>query len=299
MSHLETVLRFLGILAGLEKVLTMMEIAGFAPYFAVTLGAGVMLAVIGAGLFQASHAARRPADTLLSMSDRSDTFDLSESSLSGRANLELFSSAELKGSARTSLNFWGAFWKRVIDIVASLTLLTMFAPLLLLVALLVKVESPGPVIYRQTRVGLRGRVFQVYKFRSMMVDAEQNGAQWADIDDSRVTRIGSILRKTHIDEAPQALNVLKGEMSFVGPRPERPEFVNVLEREIPLYHERHRVKPGITGWAQVKYAYGASVEDAREKLKFDLFYLKNFNPLFDILIILMTIRVAFFGIGSR
>lgn len=189
--------------------------------------------------------------------------------------------------------------KRFIDIAASLGLLIGLAPLLLLTAFAIRIDSPGPIVYRQKRIGYRGRAFEVFKFRSMTVDAEKNGPQYACANDARVTRIGRFIRKTRIDEIPQAINVLRGEMSFVGPRPERPEFVAVLECEIPHYHARHLVKPGITGWAQVKYEYAASVEGAREKLRYDLYYIRHFTPLMDLFIILMTVRVALFGVGSR
>ncbi|MEO1243587.1 MAG: exopolysaccharide biosynthesis polyprenyl glycosylphosphotransferase [Pseudomonadota bacterium] len=189
--------------------------------------------------------------------------------------------------------------KRFIDCFASISLLILLAPFLILTAVAIKLDSPGPVLYRQKRIGFRGERIDVFKFRSMIVDAEKDGPQYAKANDSRVTRVGRWIRRTRIDEIPQTINVLRGEMSFVGPRPERPEFVAVLEKEIPHYHHRHLVKPGITGWAQVKYEYAASVEGAREKLRFDLFYIRHFTPLLDIVIILMTIRVALFGIGSR
>ncbi|NNE41231.1 MAG: sugar transferase [Marinicaulis sp.] len=189
--------------------------------------------------------------------------------------------------------------KRAMDIAVSLALIGFLAPLLLLTAIAIKLDSRGPLLYRQCRVGYRGREFSVYKFRSMTIDAEKNGPQYASKNDARITRVGWFIRKTRIDEIPQTINVLRGEMSFVGPRPERPEFVQELEKEIPHYQKRHLVKPGITGWAQVRYEYAASVEGAREKLKFDLFYIKNFSPLFDIDIIFRTVRVALFGLGSR
>ncbi len=190
-------------------------------------------------------------------------------------------------------------FKRVLDVVLSLGLIVSLAPLLVLTALAIKLDSPGPALYRQRRVGKDGKLFEVYKFRSMRMDAEKDGPQYARINDDRVTRIGRFIRKTRIDEIPQAMNVLRGEMSFVGPRPERPEFVAELERAIPHYRSRQLVKPGITGWAQVKYEYAATVEGASEKLRYDLYYIRNFTPLLDIIIIVMTIRVAVFGIGSR
>ncbi|MDE1918364.1 MAG: TIGR03013 family PEP-CTERM/XrtA system glycosyltransferase [Sphingomonadales bacterium] len=189
--------------------------------------------------------------------------------------------------------------KRVFDIVFSLILLTLTAPIILFFALLVKLGSKGPAFYRQTRVGLFGQPFDVIKLRSMREDAEANGAQWASQNDPRVTRIGSFMRKTRIDELPQAWSVLKGEMSFVGPRPERPEFVADLEEKLRYYAERHMVKPGITGWAQVNYPYGASIEDSRNKLEYDLYYVKNYTPFLDILIILQTLRVVIWHEGAR
>lgn len=189
--------------------------------------------------------------------------------------------------------------KRFIDCAASLGLLVFLSPVLVLAALAIKLDSAGPVLYRQKRIGYRGECFEVLKFRSMVSDAEKDGPQYAKSNDDRVTRVGRFIRKTRIDEIPQAINVLRGEMSFVGPRPERPEFAWELERAIPHYNRRHLVKPGITGWAQVKYEYTATVEGAREKLRFDLFYIRHFSPILDIVIILMTVRVALFGIGSR
>lgn len=202
-------------------------------------------------------------------------------------------------SSHSQLSKTENFGKRLFDIAAAAGLLIVTAPVLLITAIAIRLESKGAVLYRQRRVGLNGKVFEIYKLRSMVEEAEKDGIRWAAKNDSRVTRVGKIIRKTRIDEIPQAFNVFKGEMSFVGPRPERPEFVELLEKEIPNYHLRHMVKPGITGWAQVKYVYGASVEDAREKLKFDLFYIKHFGLLRDFLIVLLTVRVALFGIGSR
>lgn len=189
--------------------------------------------------------------------------------------------------------------KQAIDILLCILVLVIASPIFLATAVLIKLDSKGPVIYRQKRVGYQGRVFDVFKFRSMRVDAEIGGPQYAAPNDERVTGIGRFLRKYRIDELPQAINVLRGEMSLVGPRPERPEFVAVLENEIPHYHQRHTVKPGITGWAQVKYEYAASVEGARNKLRYDLYYIRHFSPLLDLAILLMTVRVALFGLGSR
>jgi sugar transferase (PEP-CTERM system associated) len=190
--------------------------------------------------------------------------------------------------------------KRLLDVTVSLVVLAIATPAMLLVALLVKLTSRGPVFYRQQRVGMHGKPFDLFKFRSMRVDAEASGApQWAQKNDPRVTPIGSFLRKTRLDELPQVLNVLSGSMSFVGPRPERPYFVEQLSSEVPFYRERHCVKPGITGWAQIQYPYGASVEDARRKLEYDLYYIKNYSLFLDLLIILQTMRVILFPSGAR
>jgi len=189
--------------------------------------------------------------------------------------------------------------KRLFDIVASGLVLLITAPVILLFALLVRLDSKGPAFYRQTRVGLYGQPFNVIKLRSMRTDAEAAGAQWAAKNDPRVTRIGNFIRKTRIDELPQLWTVLKGEMSFVGPRPERPEFVADLEQQLPYYAERHMVKPGITGWAQINYPYGASIEDARHKLEYDLYYAKNYTPFLDLLILLQTLRVVLWNEGAR
>jgi len=189
--------------------------------------------------------------------------------------------------------------KRVFDIAVSLTLLVLTAPIILLFALLVKLDSRGPAFFRQTRVGLYGETFDLIKLRSMRTDAEVNGAQFAQKDDPRVTRIGNFIRKARIDELPQTWSVLKGEMSFVGPRPERPEFVCELDQHLPYYAERHMVKPGITGWAQINYPYGASLEDSRHKLEYDLYYAKNYTPFLDLLILLQTLRVVLWHEGAR
>jgi len=189
--------------------------------------------------------------------------------------------------------------KRAIDLASGLIGLILTVPIMLLVAILVRLDSPGPVFYRQTRVGLRGKCFQVIKFRSMRQDAELKGAQWAVDNDPRVTRIGAFLRKYRLDEIPQFLNVIYGEMSLVGPRPERPEFVESLRQHISYYDERHSVRPGVTGWAQVQYNYGSTVEDASRKLEYDLFYLKNLSPFFDCAIILDTVRIVFTGKGAK
>ena len=182
----------------------------------------------------------------------------------------------------------------------ALALLVVSLPLMVVVAVLISFERAGPVIYRQERVGLRGVPFVVLKFRSMQMDAEGDGApRWAAPKDSRVTALGRLLRRSRIDELPQLFNVLKGEMSFVGPRPERPVFVTMLTEQIPFYAVRHSVKPGITGWAQVRYSYGATVEQSVKKLEYDLYYVKNNTLFLDILILLETVRVVLLGEGAR
>ena len=191
--------------------------------------------------------------------------------------------------------------ERGFDVVASVALLLVALPLMLLTALAIKLED-GPraaIFYRQVRVGQYGRPFKLLKFRSMRADAERDGAQWAQKNDSRVTRVGSFIRLTRIDELPQILNVLRGEMSFVGPRPERPEFVDQLNERIPYYRERHTIKPGITGWAQLCYPYGSSEQDATEKLQYDLFYVKNHSLLFYLAILVQTVEVIVWGKGAR
>ncbi|GAA0751058.1 TIGR03013 family PEP-CTERM/XrtA system glycosyltransferase [Sphingomonas sp. ABOLD] len=191
-------------------------------------------------------------------------------------------------------------FKRLFDVTASLILLVIAFPLVIVTAVLIKLESRGPALYRQQRVGLYGQAFDVLKLRSMRQDAEAPGeAVWAEENDPRITRIGRIIRKIRIDELPQCWSVLKGEMSFVGPRPERPKFVEDLEQALPYYAERHMVKPGITGWAQINYPYGASIDDARQKLEYDLFYAKNYSPFLDLLILLQTARVILFPSGAR
>jgi sugar transferase (PEP-CTERM system associated) len=193
------------------------------------------------------------------------------------------------------------FAKRGLDLVVSLVLLVISWPIMLLAALAILLESGfrGPVFYRQTRVGLHNRTFVVTKFRSMHLDAESGGAVWASEDDPRVTNVGAVLRSFRIDELPQLFSVLKGDMSCVGPRPERPEFVDDLTRQIRYYRNRHRVKPGLTGWAQLRYPYGASVDDARRKLEFDLYYCKNHNLLLDLIILVRTVEIVMVGDGAR
>ena len=190
--------------------------------------------------------------------------------------------------------------KGAMDRILAFLGLLLFLPVGLVISLLIRLESPGPVFYSQERVGLNGRPFRILKFRSMVADAEKGLApQWASQNDPRITRIGAFLRKTRLDEVPQLINILKVEMSFVGPRPERPFFVAELEKSIPFYQLRHVTKPGLSGWAQSRYRYGATVEDAAKKLEYDLYYIKNLSIFLDLMIFLETIQVILFGKGSR
>ncbi|NKB75744.1 MAG: exopolysaccharide biosynthesis polyprenyl glycosylphosphotransferase [Gammaproteobacteria bacterium] len=188
--------------------------------------------------------------------------------------------------------------KRVVDIILSVMLLSTLFPMMILVGLVVFAYDRGPAFYSQIRVGVNGELFRVYKFRTMVTDAEKEGGhQWAAKEDNRITSIGRVLRATRLDELPQLWNVLRGDMSFIGPRPERPEFVTELEKAIPFYQYRHVVKPGLTGWAQVMYPYGASQEDSERKLEYDLYYIRHFSLMLDVFIVLKTIRVVLFGRG--
>jgi sugar transferase (PEP-CTERM system associated) len=194
------------------------------------------------------------------------------------------------------------FSSRALDVASSLAILTLSLPAILLTVLAIKLEDGwhAPLLYRQRRVGLGGRPFEVLKFRSMRPDAEPDGqALWAREDDPRITRVGAVIRKLRLDELPQLFNVLKNEMSLVGPRPERPEFVADLAERIPYYGQRHCVKPGITGWAQLCYRYGSSEQDALEKLQYDLYYIKNNTLLFDLAILVQTVEVVLMGKGAR
>jgi sugar transferase (PEP-CTERM system associated) len=197
-------------------------------------------------------------------------------------------------------NWRRTFMKRVFDIVIAAALLVLTFPIMLFAALLVLFEDGAPIIYRQQRMGSRNKPFTLLKFRSMAKNAEQDGkASWATANDARITGVGHFLRRTRMDELPQLINVLKGEMSFVGPRPERPEFVAMLTEQIPFYAVRHSVKPGLTGWAQVRYSYGATVEQSVKKLEYDLYYVKNHTLVLDLVILLETVRVVLLGEGAR
>ncbi len=210
-----------------------------------------------------------------------------------RAGWLIFGDGFNQGTLRT-------LFKRLFDIFFSLVLTAIFAPVMLLAAIVVSLESSGPILYRQTRVGFNGKVFNVIKFRSMRSDAEKDGKpRWASEKDDRITKVGRIMRKYRIDELPQIFNVLRGEMSLVGPRPERPYFVDQFKAAIPYYAVRHSVKPGVTGWAQVRYHYGATVEDCEEKLQYDLYYVKNHSLFLDLVVLFETVLVVLMGKGAR
>ena len=220
----------------------------------------------------------------------------------GKIHIDLLNPGWLIFSAGFQITRLRRFVKRVLDIVFGLLGLLVAWPLMVLVAVAIKIEDglSAPVIYRQRRVGYHGEVFDVLKFRSMHIDAEADGkAVWADKNDTRVTRVGSFIRKARLDELPQLWNVFVGQMSIVGPRPERPEFVEGLAVDISYYAERHTVKPGLTGWAQLKYSYGSSKEEAEEKLRYDLYYVKNHSLLLDLVIMLQTVEVVLWGKGAR
>lgn len=219
----------------------------------------------------------------------------------GKVRLDIMNPSWLFLSEGFRLNALRRVSKRVFDIGCALLILPFALPLMALTGVAVFLESwgRGPIFYRQTRVGENGRLFQIVKFRSMRVDAEAGGPRWASADDDRITRVGAFIRKTRLDELPQIYNVLKGEMSFVGPRPERPEFTRQLRNSIPYYTERHRVKPGLTGWAQIRYPYGASEEDAVNKLQYDLYYVKNYSIFMDLLILFQTAEVVLLRKGAH
>jgi len=219
--------------------------------------------------------------------------------LTGRIPVEKVDPSSIIFSDGFSINRAQAFGKRCFDSGLSLLLFILALPVMLISILIIKLESPGSVFYSQERVGRGRQTFKILKFRSMVDDAEKDGEVWAEVNDSRVTRFGKVIRKTRIDELPQLLNVIKGEMSLVGPRPERPVFVQKLKEKIPYYDIRHDVRPGITGWAQVCYPYGSSEEDALRKLEYDLYYMKHMSPALDLLVIFKTIKIVLFAKGGR
>jgi sugar transferase (PEP-CTERM system associated) len=226
----------------------------------------------------------------------SDALSFCEREL-GKVDITLLRSSWMLYSDGFNHSTRGILAKRLFDIVLASVFLFVLWPFMLLTAIAIKLESPGAILYHQIRVGLHGRHFRIYKFRSMRQDAEKNGAVWAQKKDARVTKVGAFIRNTRLDELPQLYNVLAGEMSFVGPRPERPEFVSDLVQKIPFYDTRHKVKPGLMGWAQLNYPYGASVEDAKNKLQYDLYYTKNHSFLIDILIMIQTVEIILLGKG--
>jgi sugar transferase (PEP-CTERM system associated) len=219
----------------------------------------------------------------------------------GKLDIDLLRQSWLVFSDGFTNTLWRSLTKRLFDMTAAALLTLILAPVMLITALLIKLTDGlrAPILYRQIRVGIEGKPFELYKFRTMVKDAEESGAVWADHNDPRTTNIGRFLRRSHIDELPQLYNVLIGQMSMVGPRPERPIFVEQLKQEIPLYTERHRIKPGVSGWAQLCYPYGASIFDTKEKLQYDLYYLKNNSFFLDLLILLLTVEKMIVGQGSR
>ncbi|MDX6696490.1 MAG: hypothetical protein QOF02_4093 [Blastocatellia bacterium] len=219
--------------------------------------------------------------------------------LTGRVNLEMLRPSWLIFSGRGRQKRLSGIARTLMHRGVALLGALVSLPIALLTALLIRLESPGPVLYRQERVGKNGRPFTIMKFRSMRVDAEKDGPVWARSEDDRTTRVGRIIRKIRVDELPQFWNILRGEMSFVGPRPERPHFVSQLALEIPYYEQRHLIAPGLTGWAQIKYPYGSSVEDARQKLQYDLYYIKNQSLVLDAVILFETVKTILFGRGAR
>jgi sugar transferase (PEP-CTERM system associated) len=219
---------------------------------------------------------------------------------SGKVKIELMNPSWLIFSEGFTQRSSRQLTARLFDLVVSVSILTIALPIMLLTSIAILMDDGRPILYRQMRVGMLGKPFELLKFRSMTKDAEASGeARWAQRNDSRVTRVGGFLRKVRIDELPQLFNVLRGDMRFIGPRPERPEFVTELSEKIPYYYERHCVKPGLTGWAQLSYPYGSSEKDALEKLQFDLYYVKNQSLLFDLMILLQTVEVVLWGKGAR
>lgn len=244
-----------------------------------------------------------PSDQLLKLS-LSGNVSIEEGAsfyerLTGRVHLDMLRPSWLIFSSRGRQARMNAFVRSAFHRVVALLGAILSLPIAILTAILIKLDSRGPVLYRQERVGRNGRPFTLMKFRSMRTDAEKDGPVWARSEDDRVTRVGRIIRKIRVDEIPQFWNILKGEMSFVGPRPERPHFVAQLAEEIPYYEQRHLIAPGLTGWAQIKYPYGSSIEDARQKLQYDLYYIKNQSLTLDAVILFETVKTILFGRGAR
>jgi len=219
--------------------------------------------------------------------------------LTGRVSIDMLRPSWLIFSGRGRHTKISAFIRVMLHRTVALIGFVFSLPIMLVTAVLIKLESSGPILYKQERVGKNGRPFMVLKFRSMRTDAEKDGPQWASVDDGRVTRVGSIIRKIRVDELPQFWNILRGDMNFVGPRPERPHFVAQLAKEVPFYEQRHLIAPGLTGWAQIKYPYGASIEDARRKLEYDLYYIKNQSLFLDAVTLFETVKIVLLRRGSR
>jgi sugar transferase (PEP-CTERM system associated) len=244
-----------------------------------------------------------PTDELLKLS-LGGTVSIEEGAsfserVTGRVSLSMLRPSWLIFSGRGRQARISGLTRSVVHRLVALIGAILSLPIVLVTAVLIKLDSPGPVFYRQERVGQNGRPFTLVKFRSMRVDAEEAGPVWASKDDERVTRLGRIIRKIRVDEIPQFWNILRGEMNFVGPRPERQHFVAQLAQEIPYYEQRHLIPPGLTGWAQIKYAYGASIEDARQKLQYDLYYVKNQSLILDAIVLFETIKIILFGRGAH
>jgi sugar transferase (PEP-CTERM system associated) len=244
-----------------------------------------------------------PLDALIEMRLR-DGLVIEESAsfyerLTGKIGLEAFRPSGLIFSGPLQKVQFYRRARSLLDIALAFIGLVLTLPIMAITAIAIKLDSRGPILYRQKRIGRRNSIFTIMKFRSMRVDAETDGPVWAEENDPRITRVGRIIRKLRIDELPQFINIIRGEMNFIGPRPERPEFVAQLEQEIPYYSQRHLIKPGLTGWAQIRYPYSASVEDARQKLQYDLYYIKNQSLMLDAIILFETARIVLFGRGAR